>query len=410
VTVRPLRIIVTGLIAQHSRLGGVAWDYLQYPVGLSRLGHDVYYFEDSGEWPYNDEGGPAQEDWVAWDCSANVAHLARTLDRFGLGGKWAYRFPIQQTWFGLGNRRRREIVESADLLLNVSGTLERPDEYRATERLVYIDSDPVFTQVRAVADDTPAFRQRLDAHDVFFSFGERLQSKRGDRRWHPTRQPILLDEWHPDAPHRDVFTTVMSWTSYKSLALEGATYGQKDVEFTRFLDLPTAVGEVGLEVALGKTEHVDWEAAGSGTKHPNAHDLLVRRGWRVVEASRVCADLDGYRLYVESSAAEWSVAKNGYVVGQPGWFSCRSACYLAAGRPVVLQETGFSDVLPIGEGVLAFRDLQEAAEAVLEVNGAYRRHARAAREIAEEYFDSARVLAGLLETASGTVHTKEAAG
>jgi hypothetical protein len=398
-----LRIIVTGLIAQHPRLGGVAWDYVQYAAGLSRLGHDVYYFEDSGEWPYNEIGGPSPQDWVARDCSPNVEHLARTLERFGLRDRWAYRFPLTQTWFGLSDRQRSEIVESADVLLNVSGTLEHPEEYRAVERLVYVDSDPVFTQVRLqlLPDDMAAFRRRLESHDVCFSFGELLGEDGAGRRWHPTRQPIVLDEWHPSAPHRDVFTTVMSWTSYRPFVVDGVTYAQKDVEFGRFLDLPVAVREVPLEVALGKTEHVDWEQARGATARTGPRELLRQRGWRVVDASRVCRDLDAYRKYVESSAGEWSVAKNGYVLGQPGWFSCRSACYLAAGRPVILQETGFSGVLPVGEGILSFRGLEEAAAAVREVISDYRRHARAARELAEAYFDHASVLSELLQTASG---------
>ena len=125
-----LRVIVTGLIAQHPSLGGVAWDYVQYAAGLRRLGHDVYYVEDSGEWPYTLDGGPSGNESVARDCSSNVAHLASVMERFGLADRWAYRFPIEPRWFGLSDTKRREILTSADLLINVSGSLEHPTDYR----------------------------------------------------------------------------------------------------------------------------------------------------------------------------------------------------------------------------------------------------------------------------------------
>ena len=168
-----LRIVVTGLIAQHPRLGGVAWDYVQYPAGLARLGHDVYYLEDSGEWPYLLDGGDDPESWIARDPSENVRHLAAVMERAGLGDRWMYRFPIDGTWYGLPERRREEVLSSADLIVNVSGTLEHPERYRRGPRLVYIDSDPVFTQARLLAEPAGAFAQRVDAHDAFFSFGDR---------------------------------------------------------------------------------------------------------------------------------------------------------------------------------------------------------------------------------------------
>jgi len=379
----------------------VAWDYVQYPVGLARLGHDVYYFEDSGEWPYNLDGGPSGRDWVARDCTPNVQALADVMSRFGLEDKWAYRFPTGARWFGLQDRERQLVVASADLLLNVSGTLEPPDEYRSIPRLAYIDSDPIFTQLK-LAKGNGDFRGRVDAHDVYFTFGEQLS--RGvpvtGHRWCPTRQPIVLSEWRPTMPHRDDFTTVMSWTSYEPLRYAGQTYGQKDVELKRFLELPRLVGSVALELALSETHHADWETNGDGPESAaRPQDALARSGWHVVSANDLCPDLERYRRYVESSKGEWTVAKNGYVVGQPGWFGCRSACYLAAGRPVVVQDTGFGDVLPVGEGILPFSTLDEAAAAIHDVEASYGRHAAAARAIAEKYFDSDKVLARLLEEA-----------
>ena len=162
-----LRIIVTGLIAQYP-LGGVTWDYFQYVLGLAQLGHEVYYLEDTGQWPYNPvEGG------IGKDCDFNVEYLAGIMSRYGLAEQWAYRFPWQSQWFGLSDAKRHEVIQSADLLINISGTLERPEEYRQVRRLAYIDSDPVFTQVK-LARGQLDFRKWIDLHDVQFSFGECL--------------------------------------------------------------------------------------------------------------------------------------------------------------------------------------------------------------------------------------------
>jgi hypothetical protein len=379
----PLRIIVTGLIAQYP-LGGVTWDYFQYVLGLAQLGHDVYYVEDTGQWPYNPaEGG------LGKGCDFNVEYLAGIMSRYGLAERWAYRFPWQSQWFGLSEAKRGEVFRSADLLINISGTLERPEEYRQVRRLAYIDSDPVFTQVK-LARGQLDFRKWIDAHDVQFSFGESLSSlvPETGHRWRPTRQPIVLSEWHPDTPYRQVFTTVMNWTSYKPVVYGNRSYGQKDVEFMRFRELPSLVAPAVLEIAVN---------AGKTRRTPR--QLLAHKGWRVVDPAEVCPDLDTYRQYIESSKAEWSVAKNGYVLGQPGWFSCRSACYLAAGRPVAVQDTGFSAVLPVGEGLLAFRTTAEAVAAIQEIEANYARHAKAARELAAEYFDAANVLTQLIDEA-----------
>jgi len=378
-----LRIIVTGLIAQYP-LGGVAWDYLQYVLGLARLGHDVYYVEDSGQWPYNpSEGG------LAVDYRWNIAYLANLMERFNLSQKWAYRLPEKAEWFGLSEQQWREVVQSADLLINVSGTIDQVADYRPVRRLAYIDSDPMFTQIR-LSKRPPYFCTQVQAHDVHFTFGEHLSPlvPSTGHHWRPTRQPIVLAEWHSVVPQRDVFTTVMNWTSYQDVVHAGRRYGQKDVEFMRFLPLPSLVAPAVLELAVnvGKTRHTP-------------HALLKRHGWQLADPLQVCPDLDSYRYYIQSSKAEWSVAKHAYVAGDTGWFSCRSACYLAAGRPVVVQDTGFSSILPVGEGLLAFTTLDEAAAAIQDLQAHYERHARAARSLAETYFNSDLVLTQLIEEA-----------
>jgi hypothetical protein len=422
-----LRIIVTGLIAQHPTLAGVTWDYLQYVLGLVGLGHDVYYLEDSGQWPYTTDGGPSGHDWTAYDPTPNVAYLSEVMARYGLEKRWAYHFPIKHRWFGLSHQKRREVSQSAALVINISGTLRRPQEYRQVGRLVYIDSDPVFTQVKLkLARGQMRFRKQLEAHDMHFSFGEHLSRHvpATGHRWRPTRQPIVLSEWRPSMPQGEVFTTIMNWTSYKPLIYRGQTYGQKDMEFKRFLELPAKARPAAFEVALSKVRnprHISWERHGNALPpavreqeprkvQPTPPDVLAAMGWRVVDPRRVCPDLDRYRDYIESSRGEWSVAKHGYVVGQPGWFSCRSACYLAAGRPVVVQETGFCNVLPTGEGLLSFTTVEEAAAAVRQVNGDYARHAKAARAIAEEYFDSRKVLARLVDEAMNNAPSRSDTG
>jgi hypothetical protein len=380
----PLRVIVTGLIGHHP-LGGMTWHYLQYLLGLARLGSEVYYLEDTRKWPYN----PVRDEEVE-DCAFAVSYLANVMSRFGLQDRWAYRFSSPVQWFGMPDHARETVLRSADLLINVSGSLGCPQNYRQVARLAYVDTDPVFTQL-AIAGGRPGFRERVDAHDVHFSFGERLSETdfATGHRWRPTRQPTALAEWHPATPRREVFTTVMTWRARSHPVVHGGlSYGQKDVELTRFVELPHSVAPTIMEIAAN---------AGRGRQAP--HDLLMSKGWCIVDPADDCRDFDSYRRYIESSMAEWSVAKHGYVQGQPGWFSERSACYLAAGRPVVLQDTGFSAVLPVGEGIVPFTTPDEAAWAIREVNGNYERHAAMARVIAEEYFDSDKVLGRLIEEA-----------
>ena len=404
-----LRIIVSGLIAQHRLLGGVAWGVLDWLIGLTRLGHDVYYIEDSGEWPYNLDGGPLGNDWIAYDCTPNVDHLNRIMSRFGLSDKWAYRFPIQPQWYGLSDSKRRELLRSADLLINKSGVIEHPELYREIPRLIYIDTDPVFTQIEILQGETD-LKRRVDVHDLHFTYGECLPQSLSatGHNWLPLRQPIPLAEWRTSAQPRDAFTTVMNWTSYKPLSYAGENYGQKDLEFKRFLELPGMVPASVLEVALPRLQHKRWQSTYTDLpasvirllqENPDLKppELLSKCGWRVIDAIEVGSDLDSYRQYIQSSKAEWSIAKNGYVKGYAGWFSNRSAIYLAAGRPVVVQDTGFEPVLPVGRGILTFRTIEEAAAAINDVEGNYSKHAQAAREIAEEFFDSDKVLNRLIE-------------
>ena len=380
-----MRIIVAGLIARYP-LAGMAWHYLQYVLGLAALGHDVYYIEDSGEWPYDAAlRQPAQR------ADVNVAYLADIMARHGLADRWAYRVPDLDgdRWFGLSDARRNSVVANADLLIDVSGTVDRPEAYRAVGRLAYVDTDPVFVHIR-LARGEPRLVERVGVYDVHFSFGERVAERVAatGRPWLPTRQPVVPSLWRTEAPPRPVYTTVMNWSSYASEVHQGRRYGQKSAEFLRFVELPLRAAPVRLEIA-----------AGPGYREHTPAARLRAHGWRVRDAARLCPDPERYRRYIQRSKGELSVAKNAYVTGCAGWFSERSACYLAAGRPVIVQDTGFADDLRRDAGIVSFSTPDEAVEAVREVEADYTRHAAAARAIAEECFRADVVLRELVERA-----------
>lgn len=397
-----LRIVVGGYVGLLPA-GGVTWDYVQYPAGFAALGHDVYYVEDTRLWPiYQPEGS----DWG--DCSASVAHLRRVMDAFDLSSRWAYRDEASGRTFGMSEEKVKEVCRTADVFVNVSCSTCMRDEYRAIPVRALIDTDPMFTQIQYLSRQMftpgePTQRDLVDAHNFHFTFGENV---RGDDcrmpdcgiNWRPTRQPVCLPHWRASAPptfaddetSRAVYTTLMNWTAARPLQYDGETWGQKDVEFRRFIALPGLVPEVSLAVAVGQT-------GGAGEPFPRGEARAAR--WRVLDPQACAPDWRAYRSFIEGSRGEFSVAKETYVKGRTGWFSCRSACYLAAGRAVVTQDTGWSKHLPEGVGLLAFDDVEGAAEALRRVESDPARHARAARAVAEEHFDSARVLASLLAEA-----------
>jgi hypothetical protein len=272
------------------------------------------------------------------------------------------------------------------------GTLLRPAHLEC-KRKILIDTDPGWNHFVNYPrwDAQPSWDGGLGyrAHDHFFTYAERLGAP--DCRipdmgltWHPTRPPVVLDCWQPEEPG-ETWTTVMTWKNFqRRIEYEGVTYGTKELEFPPLEPLPASLPGCRFELAVG------------GGDAPRDHWRSL--GWNVVDSHDVSRDADAYRRYVQHSRGEFSVAKNVYTATRSGWFSCRSTCYLAAGRPVVTQDTGFSQVLPTGRGLMAFSNLDEAAAAVAEVEAAPARHADAARDIARAHFDSNRVLGDLLET------------
>ena len=392
---RRLRIVTTGLLGQYA-FGGVTWDYLQYALGFRALGHDVWYLEDTGAWAYD----PVAEEPSA-DCAHNVRYLARIMDEFDLGDRWIYRNAADGRYHGVEAALAERVLAEADVLVNVSGACWLREATAAVPVKVFVDGDPMFTQIGLATGKNAEYVRRVRAHAAHFSFG--LHVGAPDCRvptagltWRPTVQPIALECWTPwwepggavpaEHPASGAFTTVMNWTSYAPQEWAGDTYDQKGVEFLRFRELPQRVPQ-RFVVAMGQ---------GPGRRRPTAD--LEAAGWIVLEPAEHLPDHRTYRTFLAASRGEWSVAKHGYVKARTGWFSCRSACYLALGRPVVVQDTGWSAHLPAGEGVLAFDDLDGAAAGVRAVDADYERHARAARRFCERHFEARRVCAALLET------------
>jgi hypothetical protein len=391
-----LRIAVTGLAATYP-LGGVFWDYLQWALGFARLGHDVLYVEDTGRWVYD----PAAATFVE-SGEANAALLAETLKALDtdLAERWFYRDGTGRTY----GWRWADVVEfcrTADLFVHVSASCWMREEYFAARRVVFIDSDPMYTQESVegylegtIDAEARARVEMLRRHDVFFTFAENIGAP--DCRvptalfgWIPTRQPIVLDRFEPEsvpvAARRRILTTVASWEpSEGGPVVGGVTYAGKSREFARFMDLP-ARSPLPFELALSGRVPAD---------RVRAH------GWRLVDPYAVSRDPWVYRRYLATSLGEWSVAKHAYVASRSGWFSCRSACYLALGVPVVVQDTGFDCAIPTGRGVLPFGTVEEALDGIERLAADPAGHAEAALAIAREHFDSDRVLTRLIDQAT----------
>lgn len=379
-----LRVVVLGYVVRGP-LGGLAWHHLQYVLGLRALGHDVYFVEDSDDYPSCYD--PAR-DAVGADPSYGLAFAARAFGRLGLGARWCYHDAHAARWLGPLAPRAEQVCASAELLLNLSGVNPLRPWTERTPARAFVDTDPAFTQIRHLTD--PRARALAAAHNSFFTFAENVA--RPDCLvppdgfpWKTTRQPVVLDAWPvTPGPRAGSWTTVMQWDSYRAREHGGRRYGMKSDSFAAFADLPGRAGPV-FEIALGS------ESA------PRA--ALREKGWRLLDPLEVTRDPWTYQEFVRGSKAEWSVAKHGYAASRSGWFSERSAAYLASGRPVLTQETGFSDWLETGAGLIAFDTPDEVLAGMAEIDGGYARHCRAARELAAEFFDARKVLPSLIERA-----------
>lgn len=393
-----MKAVVTGMIATYP-VGGVVWDYAQYALALERLGFEVYYLEDTGWMTYD----PRLRRYVI-DPSYGVEYLARSLDELSptLGRRWHFRC-TNGDGYGIDRRRLASVVAQAQLFLNVSGGTILRNDYMECARKVLIDTDPGWNHFR----NYPRLDQYGDwrggrgyrSHDHFFTYAERI-GRPGcvlptlGIDWQPTRPPVVLDRWRARG-NGTRWTSVLTWKNHpESIEYRGVRYGTKEMEFEKIETLPGLV-DAPLEIAAGGTDRpVDEELAKTWYPTKPRWEAL---GWSVVEAAGVSETPDAYRDYIQGSRGEFSVAKNVYVATRSGWFSCRSVCYLAAGLPVVVQDTGFSEFLPTGAGLLPFSSLTEAAAAIAAVERDYETHREAAREVARTHFDSDRVLGDLLQ-------------
>jgi len=380
------KIIVQHFVAQMP-LGGIAWQAMQYALGLERLGYEVWYVEEHGANPYD-----PRIDSVVMDCSYGVDYLRRAMERQGLGGRWAYWDAINDRYHGLSRERVRALYGEADALINLCGATRLREEHMDCPVRIMVDTDPIYEQIKYAKAD-PAARAYLEAHTHFFTYGENLGAADcpvplSGIAWRPTRPPVLLREWPAAEGAPESYSSIATWENKgKNISFGGETYlWSKHLNFVRFLDLPRALPEQHFSLALMTVE-------------PEVPREVARHGWRVLDPRPISADMTSYADFIRGSRGEFTVAKDIYVRPNSGWFSDRSVCYLASGRPVVTMKTGFSKFYPAGEGLFEFLDMEEAAEAFRTIEGDYARHARAARGIAEEFFASERVLLPMMQAA-----------
>jgi hypothetical protein len=365
------------MVAGDPHQGGASWAVLQYVAGLRSLGHEVLLVE------------PVERQRL--DPTGAVAGYFERLPL--LEGEAALLGKGTIETLGIPYARLSEFAAEADLLLNISGMLRDERLLEVIPVRAFLDLDPGFNQVWHVTGNDMG----LDLHTHFVTVGQNL-GRPGcpipdcGRTWIPTLPPVALDHWPAvsDAPSRDAFTTIGHWRSYGSIDHGGIHYGQRAHSLRELIDLPKR-SPACFQLALGihPEETSDLEA-------------LRANGWDLVDPDSLAGDPERYAEFIRGSKAELAVAKSGYVASRSGWFSDRSACYLASGRPVVAQETGFGEVLPTGEGLLAFRTAAEGAEAVARVEADLDRHSLAARALAEEHLDARKVLTRLLDEVGGS--------
>ncbi len=380
------KIIVFGILFFYP-LAGVTFQFLHYLIGLRRLGYDPYYVEDSARWIYD----PRLND-MSPDVTGNLEMVVPALEAHGLADHWAFRgnYPDGQC-YGMTEAQLARLYREADAFLNVTGAQEIRDEHLLVPRRIYVESDPFALQV-AVAQGEETAIAMLESHDTYFSFGENLGAPDCDVPverfpWLPTRQPVALDLWDNSFDTANsTYTTITTWHNKgRNVDYRGDTYyWTKDREFIKFLDLPRRLA-LPFELATGVSEDVQ--------------RLLRDHGWSQVHSVPLSEDIDRYRSYIQRSRAEFTVARDQYVRPRTGWFSDRSACYLAAGRPVITQETGFSKFLPTGQGLFAFDTMEDILAAVDTIESDYAANCRAAREIAREYFAAEKVVGELMRRA-----------
>ena len=372
-------------------IAGVIWQHIHYVVGLQRLGHEVYYIEDSARLPYNPE---------TFEVNNEFDYATRLLNQlsreFDFRNRWAFcaRYLPRNPTAGLSLQRIRKLYREADAVLNICGTQEFNDDLLASDRILYIESDPGVEQIK-IDQGVRSTIDYLGRHHALFTFGENVGTRKfpvptHGFKWWPTRQPVVMDLWKTNRapPGTAVFTSVANWSTsgLKDIVWRGQKYlWSKSREFLRFVAAPKRSAET-FELA-------------TDIKDRQTRKKFKENGWRLTSPLQLSVDYWLYRDYIRQSKGEFTVAKDQYVRLKTGWFSDRSACYLAGGRPVIIQETGFSHHFGHRDGLFAFSTLGEIAEAVKMINADYAKNSRAARAIAHEVFAAEKVIGSLLERA-----------
>jgi hypothetical protein len=371
--------LVSGMIAADPRQGGATWAVLQYVLGLQELGWDVYFIE-----PLRHNALSGSD--AKLEGTQNAAYFCLVVDEFALQGKAALLVAGSQHSFGLTYDQIVSIAERARVLINISGMLEEESILSRIPIRAYLDLDPAFNQWW----HKQGIDMRFSNHTHFVTIGQAIGQPdcpvpTCGLKWIPTLQPVVLSHWPAAGEVRHAaFTTVGNWRSYGSLEVDGVFYGQKAHSLRQLITLPHLTSAAFLlAMAIHPAEQADLAA-------------LAANRWELIDPAQATATPAAYRNFIQGSYAEFGLAKSGYALAHCGWFSDRSVCYLASGRPVIGQDTGFGQFLPTGEGLLSFTGVEEAAAAIERVREDYPRHARAARALAIDYFDSAKVLSRLL--------------
>ncbi|HWQ90872.1 MAG TPA: hypothetical protein VN673_04320 [Clostridia bacterium] len=375
------RIVIGSYMFRYPLGGMMSW-VLQYLVGLHRLGHEVFFVEKAG---YSGACFDPTRNLMTDDCAYGVRVVHELLARHGLGENWCFVDGNEQ-YHGVPKNRIEEIFRTAELFLDMGTHGAWLHEASESGMRVLLDGEPGFTQIKM--EKRRAAGEALPAYDRYYTAGLNLGSAQSSSptagcQWRPMPHPVVTDLFSFSEPAAGAAaTTVMNWQSHAPIEFQGRTYGQKDVEFPKFIELPRLTG-LPVEIAV------------SGKSAPAA--MLKERGWRVVSGHATTISFDSFSNYIRGSLAEFSVCKNVFVALQTGWFSDRAAAYLASGRPVVQQDTGFSRHLPCGAGLFAVANVGEAAQALEEIRARPAGHARQARDIACEHLEGTRVLGKFLD-------------
>lgn len=377
-------ILVLGLLGQFP-LAGIAWQLIHHLVGFQRLGFEVFYIEETGVTPYDPRAKTRTS-----DCSYSLQFIHNTLRQYDFADAWAYREGLTDRWHGMSKGRVRELFERAYCVINLCGA-SHPEmlTYRPKGKFIYLETDPVLCQVR-IAQGDDATLQFLNGHDAHVTYGENF----GEAdcpiplthfSWKKTRPPIVLDLWPVRIDKRcQRFTTVATWHNRgKDLCFRGETYyWSKHLNFLTIAELPRRTSQQ-LELGVEIDDQKELE-------------MFQQYGWILTNPLAVSHDMRKYQEYIAQSRGEFTVAKDVVARTRSGWFSDRSVCYLAAGKPVVTQETGFSKFIPTGQGLFSFSSMDEAEAALQTINENYPAHVRAARELAAEYFEASALLTTML--------------